>query len=188
MLRAVLVLALSLAPLGLHAQEEQPEPEPDSTWTIWLGTSSASFDDLSFGGVNTVGFATFSGKSRLFLSTSLAQDEASVSRFLAFDFYGFPRYYNADVRAARSSVAVGFTNRPESKTRAAAFLSANYTGFSASGTIFGESFSDSDNSFDLGVGTAVAIRKRLVAIVQWGRASFDGASGDVITFGLGWGF
>ncbi|MDE2692425.1 MAG: hypothetical protein F4Y16_03100 [Holophagales bacterium] len=188
MLRAVLALALSLAPLGLHAQEEQPEPEPDSTWTIWLGTSSASFDGLSFGGVNTVGYATFSGKSKFFLSTSLAQDEANVSSLLGYDHYGFPLYYNADIRATRSSVAVGFANRPESKTRAAAFLSANYTAFSTSGTVFGESFSESDNSFDLGFGAAVAIRKRLVAIVQWGQASFDDASGDVLTFGLGWGF
>lgn len=28
MLRAVLALALPVAPLGLHAQDEQPQPEP----------------------------------------------------------------------------------------------------------------------------------------------------------------
>lgn len=184
MLRAVLALALTFAPLGLHAQEEQPEPEPKTTWSIWLGTSSASFDDLSFGGVNTAGYATSSGKGRLFLSNSLAQDKASVNRFIGV-VSGLPRFYNSDVRARRGSMAAGFANRPGSKTRAAAFLSANYTAFSASGTIFGERFSENDTSFDLGVGAAVAIRNRLFAIVPWGQTSFDDPSGDVVTFGLG---
>jgi hypothetical protein len=178
-------IALALVmPIALHAQEEANGPAQKPTRAIWIGSSSAEFDDLSFGGVNTAGFAMFSAQGRLFLSSSFALDDASDDRFLGW-VGDRPLSYHADIRAARTSLAIGVANRPPRKSRVSGFLSLNYTAFSATGTFGGESFSDSDESFDLGAGAAVAISNRFFMIVQWSQASFDGATGAVLTLGLG---